>query len=300
MRTVLALLLTEAVGAGAPGLAAQTAADRLRTPPAADLRRPLSIPPEPSDPDLAHTGAPTADPPPGAARVAFYSLVLPGAGQFVRSQRRWLVYAAVEGVGWYLHLDRRSAGRDLRTAYRDLAWDVARTRTGPRVVDDFEYYERMGAWTSSGAWDADATTAGIQPETDAATYNGAIWVRATEIFFGSDPDVGPGDPAWEAALTYYAERAYPPELLWDWSGTGDAAGRFRSLVRESDDQLREATVILGVIVANHVLSAADAFVSARLEERTAGRIGGGVALMPGLAPDGRPAGRLLVRLEVRP
>jgi hypothetical protein len=232
--------------------------------------------------------------------VALYSLVLPGAGQFVRSQRRWLVYGALEGLGWYLYLDRRGEGHDLRDAYRELAWDVARDRNGPRVVDDFEYYERMGVWTSSGAWDSDGTAAGVQPETDATTYNGAIWLRATEIFFGSDPDVGPGDPAWESALAYYAERAYPPELLWDWSGTGDAAGRFRSLVRESDDELKEATVMLGLIVANHVLSAADAFVSARLDERTGGRVGGAVALIPGLAPGGRPAGRLVVQLEVRP
>lgn len=230
-----------------------------------------------------------------------YSLVLPGSGQHVQGQSRWLAYGAMEGVAWYLHLDRRGSGHDLRDAYRDLAWEVARDGTGPRVVGDFEYYERLTVWPRSGEWDAEPDDPGLQPETDAATYNGTIWDRATGIFFGPDPDaIGPGDPEWENALSYYEERAYPPELLWDWTTSGGERRRFAELVRESDEDLKEATVMLGVIVLNHVLSATDAYVSARLREETGGRVDAALSLEPTGIRHGRPGAALALRIEVRP
>lgn len=259
-------------------------------------------------PTLARTGTHRPGEPGDAAspdtrpeRVALYSLVLPGSGQYVQGQRRWVAYGAMEAVAWYMHLDRRTSGHDLRDAYRELAWNVPRDRNGPPVVDDFEYYERLAAWTRSGAWDLDPNATGVQPETDPRTFNGAVWKRATEIFFGADPGgADPGDPEWDRALTYYRDRAYPPELLWDWTGTGDARERFESLILKSDDDLGDATLMLGLIVANHILSAADAFVSARLRESTGGHVDAGLALLPRGMLQGRPGAALALRLEVRP
>ena len=257
--------------------------------PLSDLRTPVGV----------GTVADTASPGPSPERTALYSLLLPGAGQLVRGQRRWVAYAAAEAVAWYVHLDTRGRGLDLRDAYRALAWEVPRGRTGPPVVDDFEYYERMGTWTRSGAWDVDDASPGVQPETDPETYNGAVWTRAEEIFLGAG-GAEPGDPAWSRALEYYRERAYPPELLWDWSGTGAARERFTNLIRESDDELGDATMMLGLIALNHLVSAADAFVSGRLRETTGGRVDAGLAFVPLSGPRPRPDGMLAFRLEIRP
>lgn len=210
-------------------------------------------------------------------------------------------YVALEAVAWYLHLDRRWSGHDLRDAYRNLAWEVARSGTGPRVVGDFEYYERLTIWPRSGSWDTEPGLPGLQPETDPATYNGTIWERAREIHFGPDPgSVGPDDPEFQLALAYYEERAYPPELLWDWTNGGDDRQRFTRLVEESDEDLKEATVMMGVIVVNHVLSATDAYVSARLREETDGRLDADLGLEARRTRGGSIRPTLALRVEVRP
>jgi hypothetical protein len=211
-----------------------------------------------------------------------------------------MAYAALEAAAWLFRADRRSSGFELRDEYRTLAWEVARDGVGPRVVEDFEYYERLSYWPTSGAWDADPGTPGVQPEPDPSTYNGAIWQRAREIFLGLDPGVGPDGPRWSQAMAYYQERAYGPELLWSWQGRGAAQADFGRLLRNSDEDLREATVMIGVILANHAISAADAFVSARLRERSEGRVEGGFAWLPLGVPRGEGLGLFTLRLSVHP
>ena len=210
---------------------------------------------------------------PGEGRAFAYSLLLPGSGQHALGQRRWMAYAAVELGAAVMYLDRRWSGHDLRDRYRELAWSAARDGRGPAVVDDFEYYERLITWTSSGAWDRDVDAPGLQPETDPATYNGSIWQQAQDLFFGPDPaSVRPGDPAWEQALQYYQTRAYGPEFLWDWSDDPEARERYADLLDDSDDDLRTATTMLGILLANHLVSAADAFLSARARAASGDRV----------------------------
>lgn len=206
-------------------------------------------------------------------RAVLASAVVPGSGQLLRGQRRAWLYLAAEALSWYLHVDRRRDGNRLRGAYRDLAWDVARLKDGPRVDESFGYYEHLSRWTSSGAFDTDPSRPGIQPEEDVGTYNGAVWARARALFFGDVPDeVRSDDPAWDEALALYRSEAYGPGYLWDWGGAPDEQTRFANLIRRSDDHLQEATTMLGLIVANHVLSAADAFVSHRLERASGHRM----------------------------
>lgn len=258
-------------------------------------------------------GAGTALDPPGetgagpeAHRVSpvLLSALLPGAGQYVRDERRWVGYVAAEALAWFFHLDRRSEGRELRDRYRELAWQEARQQMGPRVVGDFEYYERLSFWSRSGGWDVDAEP-GLQPETDPATYNGMIWQRARGLFFGDDPEsVGPGDPAWEEALDFYRDEAYGPELLWDWTGANDERRRFDELIEESDDHLSTATTLLGIVLLNHVASAADAFISGRLDRATGGRVESRLGIRPvrGALPGplGTPRAGLHLDLQIRP
>jgi len=150
----------------------------------------------------------------------------------------------------------RGKGVSDRDAYRALAWEEARAGAVPRVDGDFPYYERMARWTRSGAFDADPGTPGVQPETDPATFNGDAWRLASGIFLsGGPPD--PLAPGYEAALEYYRGRAYGDAFLWDWSGNMGAMERFRQLIGESDDHLRNASLILGGALLNRVASTLD-------------------------------------------
>lgn len=210
-------------------------------------------------------------PPPSAhpERVMLLSAALPGAGQYVQGQRRWMAYAAAELVGWLLVIDRRRKGGHLRNRYRDLAWTAAREELteGPRADGAFGYYEDLLRWQRSGAFDRDPERPGLQPETDPGTFNGSIWALARGLFFPPDaPDPEPGDPSYERALEYYEEEAYDPDFLWDWSEAPESWLRYGRTIERSDDRFREATLLTGAVVANHLLSAVDAFVSARLTE----------------------------------
>ncbi|MGE0161002.1 MAG: hypothetical protein AB7T31_16500 [Gemmatimonadales bacterium] len=189
------------------------------------------------------------------------SLLLPGAGQHLLGQNRKWAYLALEVAGWAFFAERRIAGGDYRARYRDLAWERARIQGGARMDGDFAYYERLVHWTRSGAYDADAGTPGLQPELDESTFNGSVWSLATRIHAATGlPET---DPAYQSALAYYSGHAYGTEFLWDWSGTPGAQSEYAELLDTSDSRFRQATTILGVIIANHVLSATDAYLSAR-------------------------------------
>ncbi len=193
------------------------------------------------------------------------SLVVPGAGQHVLGQRRKWAYFALEIAGWAFFVERRGAGSDFRDRYRDFAWDNARVQGSTRVDGDFKYYETLTHWARSGAFDGDALTAGLQPELDTGTYNGSVWSLAARLFLPSGTSVPPSDPAYQSGLAYYGQEAYGAEMLWDWSGEPGAQSEFSGLVETSDSRFRQATTVLGVVLANHLLSAGDAFVSSRRE-----------------------------------
>lgn len=190
------------------------------------------------------------------------SLVLPGAGQHVLGQRRKWLYLALEVGGWAFFLERRHGGAEYRDRYRDFAWSNARFQSGGRVDGDFGYYETLTHWTRSGAFDRDGGTPGVQPELDPATYNGSVWDLAASLFLAGGPGASESDPGYPSALAYYLGRAYGPELLWDWTTALGAQAEFSRLVDMSDDRFRQATTLLGVVIANHLLSAVDAYVSA--------------------------------------
>ena len=199
----------------------------------------------------------------GIALSTILSAVLPGAGQHVIGQERRWIYLGLEAAGWFAYVNRRTAGADATGAYRDFAWDRARLQAEPRIDGDFDYYETLSKWQQSGAFDQDLGQVGVQPEVDAATFNGSIWSLASSLFLGGMPGVSPTDPQYVRALAYYEERAYDSAYLWEWRGTGADQDAYGSLITDSDEKYRQATNVLGAIIANHVVSAVDAFVSAR-------------------------------------
>jgi hypothetical protein len=201
--------------------------------------------------------------PPGAAMLA--SAILPGAGQKLLEEDRWVPYAAVEVWAWLTFRDQHADGRRLKNRYRDLAWEVARrVSIGARRDSTFPYYELMSKHEASGAFDVDPRTNGVQPELNVTTVNGEVWVRARDLFFPSGIEQPSGSPPYEKALAYYEQNAIPPSYAWAWGDNQLEQRVFAEVIHQSDEAFRTSTHILGVILANHVASAIDALIASRL------------------------------------
>ena len=200
-------------------------------------------------------------------RAFLYSGMLPGLGQRRLEQRRWVGFIALELIGWGFLWERQRTGRDFRTRYRDLAWFVARRGTSVERMDgDFEYYEALGQYRASGSHDSDPFMGGVQPEPDTTTFNGSLWSLANEIFLvpGEQGVPGPGSPEYDQAIEYYINRSIGLDFYWDWNGDDVNRAEYDRLIRRSDAALRQMTTVVGVIIANHLASAFDAFITARL------------------------------------
>ncbi|MFL5575475.1 MAG: hypothetical protein ACJ79S_05855 [Gemmatimonadaceae bacterium] len=203
------------------------------------------------------------------------SALLPGAGQAMLDQSRFLPYMAVEAYAWLRYLSDSRDGSRQRSSYRGLARNVARAQfSSSPPVGDWEYYERMEHFIESGVFDAGASD-GLQPEPDTMTYNGSVWLLARRTYW-ADPEVAP-DPAsssYASALSFYRQRAVTPPYRWSWRDARLEQDLFRQTIARSNDAYRRAAQDLAVVIANHVLSTVDAYVSVRLAAR---RSGGGRA-----------------------
>ena len=224
---------------------------------------------------------------PSRAAPTLLSLVVPGTGQLFMRQRRGWAYLALEALGWVAYADRRAEGDRFRTRYRDLAWTTARLASESRVDGDFPYYERLSLWSRSGRFDTETGTPGVQPETDPSTFNGTVWTRARGIFSVGEQE-GPGSPGFDAAVAYYEKHAYGEAFLWDWTGAPEARDRYAEWIRESDERFREATWALGLLFANHLISAVDAWASSPAS----------VTLAPASGGADGPAVQILLRWEL--
>lgn len=214
------------------------------------------------------------------AATAARSLVIPGWGQWHLGQRRGWAYVLVEAGLWATRLELQASGRYFRDEYRDVAWTTGRIQSGPRKEGPWAYYEAMIDWVRSGAYDVDPTQPGIQPEEDPSTFNGAKWALAKEIYFPPGVTPAVGTVAYQQALTYYEKTAYGAAYLWDWTGKNAALAKYDNLVHRSDSRFREASATLGAVLANHLLSAVDAYVSTRSRLRT------GLHVAPQATPGG--------------
>lgn len=219
----------------------------------------------PRDAGLAEAGFAGSARPIGQGEAFLSSLLLPGLSQYRQGQRRWIAYAGMEVLFAALYVDARVDTRDLRNAYRDFAWTRARLEISaqPRRDGDFEYYERLSKWTASGAWDADPVSDGLQPESDPATYNGSVWALAGEIY-NLDPSNPERSPGYARAVEYYRQLGYGPSLLWQWDANSGDRDEFRAMITDSDRRARDARLALWIVTANHLLSAIDGFITARL------------------------------------
>jgi hypothetical protein len=196
------------------------------------------------------------------------SAAAPGSGQAVLGQKRWLPYLAFEVWAWIQYLDTRREGSRRRRDYQSLARNVARSRfPGPYPVGEFEYYEHMLEAAESGDFDRVAGGA-IDPEIDTATFNGRRWLDARRLFW-NDPDVPPPleSEAYQRAIEFYEQNAVGPEYRWSWTNAQLEYDVFRRTITRSNRAYKQSVQFLGVIIANHALSAVDAFVTLRIRTR---------------------------------
>ncbi|MGH7712778.1 MAG: hypothetical protein ACREOG_15920, partial [Gemmatimonadaceae bacterium] len=197
------------------------------------------------------------------------SLVLPGTGQALLRQERFVPYVAAEAFFLMRYAQHSRDARRERDRYRALAANVARAPFGgPRPHGTFAYYESMEHFVESGTFDA--TVGGdLDPEPDTTTFNGRMWLLARKTFWSDVSMPPPRDSReWRLAENFYANRAIRPGFRWTWRDAQLEYDEFRRSIRRSNDSYRDALTDLSVIIANHMLSGVDALVSVRLRSRT--------------------------------
>ena len=208
--------------------------------------------------------------PPGMRRLPAWSApllsaVVPGAGQAAIGQERFVAYAATEGFFWVEFLKNKAEANRQRRTYRELANRVARGAFVSAPQDgDWDYYERLEHYLESGVYTQGGPD--VVPETDETTFNGAVWLLARRTYF-ANPTIPPArdTPAFQAALAFYQRRAARPEFRWSWRNAQLEQDVYRRTINKANDGFRRATSDLSVILANHILSAVDAFGSVRLQ-----------------------------------
>jgi hypothetical protein len=232
--------------------------------PAAPLVSPRALPPAPGRRGGHEGWAPVA------------SALLPGAGQAMLRQGRSVPYLALEAYAWLRYATDTHEARRQRSAYRDLARNVARAAfSSSPPVGTWDYYERLEHYVESGAFDAAPNADGVQPETDTLTYNGSVWLLARRTYW-ADPESPPDSAsrAYASAMGFYRQRAVTGPYRWSWRGAQLEQDLFRQRIARSNDAYRRAAQDLAVVIANHVLSTVDAYVSIRLRGGRAGVEGG--------------------------
>ena len=222
---------------------------------------------ETQDPSPSRGGAQSllSDPAKAAWVRPVASLLVPGTGQLLGGHARGAVYLVAEALLITRALTLNAEGRRDQERYRELATVVARAPYDPVMQDTvFEYYEQMGRWVESGPFDTDPGPALVPPD-DERTYNGQIWELARTTFF-PDPaqEPAPDSPEYQRALAFYASRAIGPNFQWSWRNAGLEQDLYRQTISASDEAFRGATTTLGILLVNHLLSAVDAFITARL------------------------------------
>ncbi len=196
------------------------------------------------------------------------SALVPGLGQVAAGRDRGAVYLVAEVFLWSRFLASSGEGGREKDRYRDLALEVARASFSPARRDTtFDYFEKMEQYVESGVFDTDPGPA-LVPPTDDRTYNGSVWRLARQTFFEA-PDIVPdtASPQYARALEFYVEHAVGPNFQWSWRNAGLEQDLYRQSIKNSDAAFKRATQYLGLILANHLISAVDAFVSYRLSTR---------------------------------
>ena len=231
--------------------------------------------------DSAATKGPSLDEPVSRVRGALdrvplwtaplASAIVPGLGQARLHQDRFVAFLAAEAFLVLEYAKSTSDATNNARNFRAIARDIAR-RGFPGTHPDtsaWKYYESMEKYLESGAFTL-ATSGPTVPDTALSTYNGVQWTQARRLFGVSleEPDVQSSNYA--RALARYESTAIRPEYGWNWRNAQLEQDLYRRSIARSNDAYRRATGDLIAIIANHVISAVDAFASVRLSQAAGG------------------------------
>lgn len=198
------------------------------------------------------------------AVVTLASAIVPGAGQAIMRQKRSLLYVVFEAAGLSFYISQNRDGSRQRDLYRDISRSVARAQFSPLGPQgNWDYYERMEKFVASGAFDV-VGGGSVDPERDPTTYNGSVWLLARQTFW-RDPEVAPavGSEEYQSAINFYGARAIRDEFRWSWLGAPESFQKYRAAIASSNSAFRNAEQTASLVLANHFLSAIDAYVSIR-------------------------------------
>ncbi len=223
------------------------------------------------------------------------SALVPGTGQLLGRKDRGVAYLVVEAFLITRFYAFTSEARRERQRYRDLAYTVARAGFDRSSRDtSFAYFEQLTKFNESGPFNT-APGPELLPPTDETTFNGSIWALARRTFFPDPDDPPPPDsPEYQRALQFYYQRAAGVGWEWSWTNASLEHELYRRSIRQSDTAFRRASQQLGLILANHVVSAVDVFMTERLAKRAPA-----LRFETTLAPDRAGAELPEVRVGVR-
>jgi hypothetical protein len=168
-----------------------------------------------------------------AGRAALYSLMLPGAGQYYveGATFKTKLFFGIEAGLLFTYIGFRKYG-----AYKDDAskgWAVLHAGADPNNTDD-DYWVKMTYYDNRD-----------RNEDDGLGYNqmALVYDRDQAVLFPQTP-------------LYY----------WNWDGR-DTRQRYRNLRNQSKTAYERADIAIGVLIANHMISAIEAFFTANKHNR---------------------------------
>lgn len=197
--------------------------------------------------------------------VPLASAVVPGSGQALLGQDRFIAYLALETFALLGYVDQHKAQLRATSQYQALASNVARSLySTDRPVGDWAYYELMEHWIESGVFNL-VPGGTFTPEADVTTYNGAAWLLARQTYW-NDVNVQPDttSAAYRKAITFYLSRAIQPQYRFSWRNAQLEQDVYIQKIEERNQAARDARLQLGILIANHLLSMVDAYVTLRV------------------------------------
>jgi hypothetical protein len=197
--------------------------------------------------------------------VPLASVAVPGSGQALLGQDRFVAYLALEAFAVVEYFDQRSAQQRATSQYQALASNVARSLySTDRPVGNWAYYELMEHWIESGVFNL-VPGGTFTPEADVTTYNGAAWLLARQTYW-ADPNVLPDttSAAYRKAVAFYVARAIQPQYRFSWRNAQLEQDVYIQKIEERNQAARDARLQLGILIANHLLSMVDAYVTLRV------------------------------------
>lgn len=225
------------------------------------MRAGVNAPVVANDSVVPNLGAPFSFPLNQPARLRKYaplaSAIVPGSGQALLGNDRFVGYLAVEALAWWMYAKDISERSAREAQFKEIAREVARAHYSTTLPDGpWSYYEWMRDFKESGVY-SQTTSGPVVPETDVSTYNGQRWATLQSIY-ATDAE----------ALVQYQRDAIKPEYRWSWVNHGFERDIYTRYTDKRNDANRAAVRDLLLVAANHFLSMLDAFTTARLQVDT--------------------------------